>query len=401
MLPGRTNDMPFTVTVDRQPQYLRYLVAGPASLKNYFDLIEQAGQQTRDEKVPLALVDLRGVVGRLHLSDQVFIGEQVVRKLGHLERLATVVPDSPDSYHSEKVARGQGFQLRSFSGDTEAMAWLCEDAPVLAPTVPPFVRDAGAAGRPVVLCLHSNAASSSQWRALMDLLAPRYRVLAVDSYGSGKSPDWPSDRVIRLADEVALLQPVLAALGPEPLYVVGHSYGAAIALRLALEQPQRVSALALYEPTLFSLIEAERRAPNDADGIRNAVARAGAALNAGDPDAAAREFIDYWISEGSWQATPESRKPAIVASIANVRRWSHALFTEPSRLDAFRALTMPILYLTGDRSTAAAHGVARRLLPVLPHVRHEEMRGLGHMGPITHADEVNAVIAAFLDALPS
>ena len=71
----------------------------------------------------------------------------------------------------------------------------------------PFVRSAGSG--PGVVCLHSNASSSSQWRALMELLAPRLRVLAVDSYGSGKSLEWPSDRVITLGDEVALIEPVL------------------------------------------------------------------------------------------------------------------------------------------------------------------------------------------------
>ena len=39
----------------------------------------------------------------------------------------------------------------------------------------------------------------------MDLLAPGYRVLAPDSYGSGKTPEWPSDRTIRLQDEIDLL----------------------------------------------------------------------------------------------------------------------------------------------------------------------------------------------------
>jgi hypothetical protein len=121
--------MPFTVTVDRQPAYIRYLVAGPASLKNYFDLIDLAGKQTKQEGQTRAMVDLRGVIGRLHLSDQVFIGEEVVRKLAHLDRLATVVPDSPDSYHSEKVARRHGFELRSFSVDAQAAAWLCEAPP--------------------------------------------------------------------------------------------------------------------------------------------------------------------------------------------------------------------------------------------------------------------------------
>ena len=43
----------------------------------------------------------------------------------------------------------------------------------------PFVREAGT-GRGVV-CLHANASTSAQWRGLMERLAPRFHVLAVDS----------------------------------------------------------------------------------------------------------------------------------------------------------------------------------------------------------------------------
>ena len=50
----------------------------------------------------------------------------------------------------------------------------------------PFCREAGAG--PGVVCLHSNASSSSQWRELLDTLAPRCHVLAPDSYGAGKGP---------------------------------------------------------------------------------------------------------------------------------------------------------------------------------------------------------------------
>ena len=51
----------------------------------------------------------------------------------------------------------------------------------------PFVRESGAGLD--VICLHSNASSSSQWRGLIERLSPYYHVLAPDSYGSGKSPD--------------------------------------------------------------------------------------------------------------------------------------------------------------------------------------------------------------------
>lgn len=260
-------------------------------------------------------------------------------------------------------------------------------------TVEPHVREAGAG--PAVVCLHSNASHSGQWRDLMSQLSPQYRVLAPDSFGSGQSPDWHSDRVISLSDEVDLLAPVIDRLDA-PFFVVGHSYGAAIALKLALRYPGRVRALALYEPTLFSLIDADSDPPNDADGIRDTGSAAAAALDAGDKALAARAFIDYWMGPGSWDRTPPQRQPVIADSVANVRRWGHALFTEPAPLSAFATLDIPVLYMTGRRSTQAAKGVARRLLSVLPQARHLEFEALGHMGPLTHAQQVNEAIVDFM-----
>jgi pimeloyl-ACP methyl ester carboxylesterase len=258
----------------------------------------------------------------------------------------------------------------------------------------PFFREAGSG--PGVVCLHSNASTSSQWRALMDLLAPKFHVLAADSYGAGKSAPWPSDRDVVLRDEVALLEPVFAGAG-DPFTLVGHSYGAAIALIAAVTQPRRVRALALYEPTLFAVVDAESPPPNDADGIKNAVIAACAYLDAGDPDRAAEQFIDYWMGKGAWASTPAARKPPIAASVANVSGWAHALMREPTPLAAFRALQIPVLYMTGSASPASSRGVARILTRVLPQVQVVEFKGLGHMGPITHPDIVNAAILSFLE----
>jgi len=257
----------------------------------------------------------------------------------------------------------------------------------------PFVREGGAGPR--VVCLHANASSSSQWRGLIDLLSPRHHVIAPDSYGSGKSPDWHSDRLISLKDEVALIESVLVE-SQHPCVLVGHSYGAAVALIAAIAYPEKVRALALYEPTLFSLIDGEGPAPNEADGIRNAVHMASAALERGDQDAAAESFIDYWMGNGTWATTPESRRQPIASSVANVRRWSHALFTEPTPVAAFRQLNIPILYMTGGHSTVSAHGVARILRSALPQVQYLSFDALGHMGPITHPEVVNVAIEQFL-----
>ena len=259
------------------------------------------------------------------------------------------------------------------------------------PSTVPFRREAGAG--PTVLCLHSNASHSGQWRGLMDSLADRFHVVAVDSYGSGKTGEWPSDREIRLADEVALLEPVLAAAST-PAYLVGHSYGGAIALKAALMHPRRFAGLCLYEPTLFTLVT--RTAPHDVDGIRDAVARAAGHLDRGDGDGAAREFIDFWMGTGSWECTPAERKPAMVQSVRNVRRWAHALMTDPATLDEVRTITAPVLLMTGALSPRSSLSVADLLAGALPDARRVDLPGLGHMGPVTHPEPVNAEIERFL-----
>lgn len=99
-----------------------------------------------------------------------------------------------------------------------------------------------------VVCIHSSASTSGQWRNLMEALADRYRVLAVDLYGYGKSPAWPADRGLRLADEIDLIQPILPRTGR--YHLVGHSYGGAVALKMALDQSARIASLTLYEPTI-------------------------------------------------------------------------------------------------------------------------------------------------------
>jgi pimeloyl-ACP methyl ester carboxylesterase len=257
----------------------------------------------------------------------------------------------------------------------------------------PFFREVGAG--PGVVCLHSNASTSAQWRDLVELLESEFHVLAADSYGAGRSPDWPSDRRVSLRDESELLDPVFKRAG-DPFALVGHSYGGAVALKFAVEHPERVSALALYEPTLFAVIEEASPPPNDADGIKAAVSSAAAALDVGDNDTAAEVFIDFWMGAGSWAATRPAVKPFIAAAMTNVRGWADALINEPTPLEAFRRLDMPVLYIVGSESPASSRGVGRLLTGVLPRVQVLELEGLGHMGPITHSRIVNNAIASFL-----
>jgi pimeloyl-ACP methyl ester carboxylesterase len=260
----------------------------------------------------------------------------------------------------------------------------------------PFFREAGSG--PAVVCLHSNASNSGQWRALMEMLAARFHVLAADSYGAGKSPAWPTERSIRLRDEVALLEPVFARAG-DAFSLVGHSYGGGLALVAALAHRNRVRAMALYEPTLFALVEREAPSPNDVDGIRNAVVESVKALERGDAAQAARCFIDFWMGEGSFDRMPERVQAATAESVQNIQGWKDALFDEPTPLQAFAGLQIPVLLMVGKRSPLSSRAVAQRLKRVLPKVEVVELEGLGHMGPVTHPDTVNPLICRFMERI--
>jgi pimeloyl-ACP methyl ester carboxylesterase len=230
----------------------------------------------------------------------------------------------------------------------------------------------------------------------MGVLEPNFHLLASDEYDAGMSPRWPSADRITLDDELDLLEPVIARAGRR-FMLVGHSYGGAIALKAALAHRDRVTAVVLYEPTLFSLVEQEQERPNEADGIRRTIIEAGLALDFGDPAAAAEIFIDYWGGAGSFAAMPEPRRAAIARSIVNIRRWGHALICEPMPIGALRRLRMPILVMTGEKSRTPAKAVARILARELPNVTSLSLRDCGHMGPVTHPDLVNGAIAAFLE----
>lgn len=258
----------------------------------------------------------------------------------------------------------------------------------------PFCREAGEG--PTVICLHSNASHSGQWRPLMDRLAARFHVVAIDSYGAGKTADWRSEREISFADEVELLEPVLARAS-RPAVLVGHSYGAAVAFKAALLHPGRFAGIAAYEPTLFSLVN--RVAPADVDGIRHTADAAGDLLDHGDLEGAARCFIDFWMGSGSWDRMPAERKRPVMQSVGAVRRWKHACFSEEATAEDFRRLSLPVLCMAGGRSPRSSRSVVELLLEKLPAAERKEFPDLGHMGPVTHPAIVDAEIEGFLDRL--
>ena len=84
---------------------------------------------------------------------------------------------------------------------------------------------------PSVLLGHCSAASHKEWAPLIDILAEDWRVLAPDFIGYGHSDPWPAEKTFSIGADVEALLAV-ADQTEGPLHIVGHSYGAALALSL-------------------------------------------------------------------------------------------------------------------------------------------------------------------------
>lgn len=87
---------------------------------------------------------------------------------------------------------------------------------------------------PVVLLLHGTAAATHSWRDVLPLLAPHATVVAPDLPGHGFT-GMPGDPGLALPGMARLVEALLATLEVKPDLVVGHSAGAAVALRMVLD----------------------------------------------------------------------------------------------------------------------------------------------------------------------
>lgn len=253
--------------------------------------------------------------------------------------------------------------------------------------------------QPPVLCLHCSTGSSRQWRSLSAYLGEKRRVIAPDLLGYGDNPPWPRQRGLRLETESRRLHHLLDAV-PGPVDVVAHSFGGAVAIKLALAKPDKIRSLSLYEPVMFALLRGEADADPALRQIFSASELIGRAFMSGRTDAACRHFIDFWSGEGSWTSMPEPRREAVRTRIAKVRADFAALLADQTTLSMLRQLDMPVLSMSGEQSPLATRRIAGILASALPRAIHKRFAHAGHMGPITHAGQINARIGAFLAAPP-
>ncbi|AHM04314.1 Hydrolase, alpha/beta fold protein family [Roseibacterium elongatum DSM 19469] len=250
------------------------------------------------------------------------------------------------------------------------------------------LRHWGTAGE-AALALHCSLAHAAAWDGVGRALSDRLRITAPDLVGHGRGPERDASQDYH--DQVTAQARALLPDGRGHLF--GHSFGATVALRLAVEHPDRVASLTLIEPVLFA-------AAGNSPGRRaHAATLAGMEerIAAGDMAGAARQFLDVWGGGVPYDAMQAAQQRYMADRIWVIAASDPALSLDRAallpRLDRVRC---PVLLIEGSASPPVIGEIQAALAAGLPDARRVGIEGAGHMLPITHPDRVAAEIRRVL-----
>jgi pimeloyl-ACP methyl ester carboxylesterase len=261
-----------------------------------------------------------------------------------------------------------------------------------------MVRIAGSidAQSELVIALHCSGSGAGQWRRLGEALGERCELIAPEHYGCESTGHWAGGSVFTLADEAERTIALIDAVDRK-VHLVGHSYGGGVALHVALARPDRIASLILYEPSAFYLLKQFDEGAGPFAEIRAVADLAATCVATGNERGGAMAFVDYWSGPGAWGALRPAVQDALIRWIPKAPLDFAALFEEPTRWEALTRLNLPTLIIRGERAPPPTRLIADTLPSLLPDCRLAVVAAAGHMGPLTHGAEVNALIAAHIE----
>jgi pimeloyl-ACP methyl ester carboxylesterase len=245
--------------------------------------------------------------------------------------------------------------------------------------------DRGPRGSLPLLFVHGWQGASSSWDLVRDALAPHHRTIAIDLRGIGGSNAAPGPySVDKFASD---LSDVLAYLDLDPLVVIGHSMGAAVAQRFAIDRPEAVEGLVLVAPVPASGVAFPPRL--------EAMFRA----TAGNP-----ENANAWLGKLTFREPPRevvaSLRAAAAAVPAHVALESFDSWTRLAFEDEARTIATPTLVIAPAEDRPMTPEFTReRVARVIEGSRLEIVPESGHYVPVEQPLRLAALIEDFVASL--
>ena len=248
---------------------------------------------------------------------------------------------------------------------------------------------------PVLLLLHGTGAATHSWRDLMPLLAQRFTVVAPDLPGHGFTES-PAQQRFSLPGMAGSLRSLLLALDKRPALAAGHSAGAAVGLRMALDQSISPAGIVGLNAALLPLQGA-------AGKMFSPLAKVLVGLPV-LPGIFAWRAKDVGVVEKLLRETGSSidrEGVELYARLMQDRRHTGAALSMMARwelqplVDDLPRLGVPLLLIVGDRDRTVPPSQSEAVGRMAPGARVERMAGLGHLAHEENPRGTAALIEAF------
>lgn len=251
----------------------------------------------------------------------------------------------------------------------------------------------------MLVLLHGFTSSSTAWMENLDGLTDHFSVLTVDLLGHGDS-DAPDDTAAyRPERAVGRLVSLFDALGIQEALICGHSLGGALALRLALDAPERVTGVVVLNSNSAAGSEVWR------DEEQPQLERLAARLRAEGPAI----LRDTRYDPGRSQRLGDETREALSADFERLRApglagTAEALAAQTGVYERLGDLRVPTLVLVGERDVDFVYNAPRLVAAIrTAKVEVATIHGAGHNAQIEQPDEFNAAVVRFareIDYLP-
>ncbi len=248
------------------------------------------------------------------------------------------------------------------------------------------------------LLIHCSLAHSGAWNGVARLLEERLQMRAFDLPGHGRSDDWSGERDIQEQS----MQMAVDVIGEDgPMDIIGHSFGATVALRLAVAHPELVRSLVMIESVFVAAALADH--PELLEGQPPLMGDYQDAVRRGDHAGAAKAFMSEWGDGQPWDSLPVEQRAFLTERIHLIEANDATVFKdEPGLLKnhMIEKVAVPALLIRGSETSSLVEPIHAAIARRMKNARSVAIEGAGHMVPISHPKVVATQIKAFLDEVP-